>query len=73
MRIALAVADDEAHVDRLAVGVDRVDVTTGPQRGLEHRHVDAAGQRVRGREAGDAGADDRDGHEQTLLHSHGVK
>src|SRR5687768_17501332 len=37
IRIALAIADDETHVDRVAVRLDRVDVAPCARRGLEQR------------------------------------
>jgi hypothetical protein len=59
-RVALAVAHDEAEVDRMAIGVDRVDMAAGPLRGIVQRHRVAAGERTRCRQPCDPRSDDRD-------------
>ena len=66
MRIARARVDDEAHVDRVTVRLDRVDVAAGARGCLVDIDLAAAGQRVRRREPGDAAADHRDAHRANL-------
>src|SRR5207249_4441690 len=67
-RIPRPAVHDEAHVDRVTVGVDGVHVAAGARRGLEYVDAGDAGcvdERARGRQTGDPGTHDRDAHRTT--------
>ncbi len=53
VRVALAVADDEAHVHRDAARVDSVDAAAGRRGGLDQRDLVRPGEGARGAEPGD--------------------
>ena len=61
-RVARAVADDEAHVDRQAVGVDRVDVPAGARGALVQRDLVPRRERAGGGQPRDTRTDDGDPH-----------